>query len=203
MQELRFPPDSHNGKEVVHILETLPRDDLFQATHEELIELTLGILQLQERKRVRLFVRKDAYSRYFSCLVYVPRDIFTTDLSVTMQEVLMYAFQGIESDFTTYFSDSVLARIHYLIRVNPKIPVEYSVAQIEQKLISIARSWADELKSQLIGEFGEAEGLNYFAKYRRAFPSSYTEYYLPSTAIDDIKKNRIPYYRKSTRHDFL
>jgi len=188
MQELRFPPDSHNGKEVVHILETLPRDDLFQATHEELIELTLGILQLQERKRVRLFVRKDAYSRYFSCLVYVPRDIFTTDLCIAMQEVLMYAFQGIESDFTTYFSDSVLARIHYLIRVNPRVAVEYNVAELEQKLVAVARSWGDELKSQLIEEFGEAEGLKYFSKYRKAFPSSYTEYYLPSTAIDDIKK---------------
>ncbi len=188
MQELRFPPDSHNGKEVVHILETLPRDDLFQATHEELLELTLGILQLQERKRVRLFIRKDSFSRYFSCLVYVPRDIFTTDLCLAMEEVLMQAFQGTGSDFTSYFSDSVLARIHYLIRVDPKVAVEYDVAKLEQKLVAIARSWSDELKSQLIMEFGESDGLKYFNKYRKAFPSSYTEYYLPSTAIDDIKK---------------
>ncbi|MCD6038876.1 MAG: gdhB 1 [Gammaproteobacteria bacterium] len=188
LEELGFPPDSHNGKEAVHILETLPRDDVFQATHEELLELTLGILQLQERKHVRLFVRKDAYGRYFSCLVYVPRDIFTTDLCMKMQEVLNYAFQGIESDFNSYFSDSALARIHYLIRVNPKISVEYDVAALEQKLIAVARSWTDELKSQLIETLGEAEGLLQFNKYRKAFPSSYTEYYLPATAIDDIKK---------------
>ncbi len=188
MQDLKFPPDSHNGKEVVHILETLPRDDLFQATHEELLELTMGILQLQERKRVRLFVRKDAYGRYYSCLVYVPRDVFTTDLCIMMQEVLMHAFQGIECDYTSYFSDSVLARIHYLVRVDPKVVVEYDLAKLEQKLVAIARSWSDELKSQLILEFGESEGLKYFSKYRKAFPSSYTEYYLPSTAIDDIKK---------------
>jgi glutamate dehydrogenase len=188
MQELHFPSDSHNGKEVVHILETLPRDDLFQATHEELLYLTLSILQLQERKRVRLFVRKDAYGRYFSCLVYVPRDIFTTDLCMAMQDILMAGFKGTEANYSSYFSDSVLARIHYLIRVNSKTAVEYDIAALEQKLIAVARSWSDELKSQLIEEFGEAEGLNYFSKYRKAFPSSYTEYYLPYTAIDDIKK---------------
>jgi glutamate dehydrogenase len=188
VEDLHYPADSHNGKEVVHILETLPRDDLFQATHEELLELTMGILQLQERKRIRLFVRKDAYSRYFSCLVYVPREIFTTDLCNTMQEILMYSFQGIESSVTTYFSDSVLARLHFIIRVNPKTPVEYDVQKIEQRLIAVARSWTDELKAQLIQLFGEAMGLKYYAKYSNAFPASYTEYYLPSIAIEDIKK---------------
>jgi glutamate dehydrogenase len=188
MDELHFPPDSHNGKEVVHILETLPRDDLFQATHEELLELTMGILQLQERKRIRLFVRKDAYSRYFSCLVFVPREIFTTELCNTMQEILMYAFQGIESSVTAYFSDSVLARLHFIVRVNPKIPVEYDVQKIEQRLIAVARLWTDELKAQLIQVFGEALGLKYYAKYHNAFPASYTEYYLPAVAIEDIKK---------------
>lgn len=188
IEEFNYPLDSHNGKEVVHILETLPRDDLFQATHEELVELTQGILHLQERSQIRLFVRKDSFGRYFSCLVYVPRDIFNTELSLAMQDVLMHAFDGIESSFTTYFSDSVLARIHYLIRVNPKMTVEYDIKKIEHLLVDIARSWTDELKTNLLQQFGEAEGLKYYAKYRRAFPASYTEYYLPSTAIDDIQK---------------
>src|SRR5579883_1545187 len=188
IQEFHFPPDSHNGKEIVHVLETLPRDDLFQATHEELIQLASGILHLQERKQIRLFVRKDAYDRYFSCLVYVPRDIFNTELSYAMQEVLMHSFQGIESSFTTYFSDSVLARIHFIIRVNPKNPIEYDVPSIENKLIAVSRSWSDELKTHLLASIGEAEGLKLYAKYRKAFPASYTEYYLPSTAIEDIKK---------------
>ncbi len=188
IQEFHYPPDSHNGKEVVHILETLPRDDLFQATHEELVDLTQGILHLQERKRIRLFVRKDSYSRYYSCLVYLPREISNTDLSLAMQEVLMNAFKGKESSFTTYFSDSVLARVHYLIRVNSKNSVEYDVSKIEKELTHVAHSWTDELKTQLVLQFGEAEGLRYYVKYRKAFPASYTEYYLPSSAIDDIKK---------------
>src|SRR3990167_6713159 len=131
IQSFHFPSDSHGGKEVVHILETLPRDDLLQASEEELFELTEGILHLQERKRIRLFVRRDAYYRYFSCFVYVPREIFNTELAIEIQEYLMRAFKGIESEFTTYFSDSVLARIHYLIRVNPKTQLDYNVSRIE------------------------------------------------------------------------
>ncbi len=186
LQELHFPPDSHNGKEAVNILETLPRDDLFQAPFEDLVKLTMGILHLQERKRVRLFLRKDSYGRYFSCLVYVPREIFNTELCLAMQDVLMQSLQGIESSFTSYFSDSVLARIHFLIRVNPTTAVEYDEHKIEEKVISIARTWSDELKTELLTTFGEAEGLKYYAKYAKAFPASYTEYYDTNTAINDI-----------------
>ena len=173
IQDLGFPPDSHDGKEAVHLLETLPRDDLFQATHEELLYLTLAIIQLKERKRIRLLVRRDAFYRYFSCLVYVPREIFTTDLAITMQDILMQAFKGLECTFTTYFSDSVLARIHFLIRVNPKTTVQTDVAQLEKKLIFVARSWLDGLKDQLVEHFGEGEGLRYYLKYSRAFSASY------------------------------
>lgn len=187
LQNLGFPPDSHDGKEAVHILETLPRDDLFQASQEELLDVTLGIIQLKERKRVRLFVRRDAFYRYFSCLVYVPRETFNTDLAYTIQDILMKSFKGIECNFTTYFSDSVLARIHFLIRVNPKVPVEFNVQEIEKQLILVARSWSDELKDQLVTRFDEATGLKYFNKYIKAFPASYTEYYTPEEAIEDIE----------------
>lgn len=188
IKELGFPPDSHDGKEAVHILETLPRDDLFQATHEDLMAMTMAIIQLKERKIVRLLVRRDAYYRYFSCLVYVPRDIFTTNLANAMQELLMQKFKGLESTFTIYFSDSVLARIHFLIRVNPKVQLDYNVDAIEEELTALSRSWTDRLKEALISHFGEAEGLRYYAKYNKALPASYTECYAPSQAIRDIQE---------------
>jgi len=187
LEDLGFPPDSHDGKEAVHILETLPRDDLFQATHEELMDLTLNIIQLKERKRIRLLVRRDAYYRYFSCLVYVPREIFTTDLAYAMQDILMDSFNGVDSTFTTYFSDSVLARIHFQIRVNPKSKLDYVISDIENKLIKVARSWTDELKDELVGRYGEAVGLKYNNKYCKAFPASYTEDYSAQEAIKDIE----------------
>jgi len=188
IKELGFPPDSHDGKEAVHILETLPRDDLFQATHEDLMAMAMAIIQLKERKIVRLIVRRDSYNRYLSCLVYVPRDIFTTDLANAMQDLLMHEFKGLESSFTIYFSDSVLARIHYLIRVNPKIQLDYSVDAIEQELTTLSRSWVDRLKEAVVSHFGEAEGLRYYAKYSKAVPASYMECYAPGQAIRDIEK---------------
>lgn len=188
IHELGYPPDSHDGKEAVHILETLPRDDLFQASHEELLDLTLAIIQLKERKRVRLLVRKDAFARYLSCLVYVPSEIFTTDLANAMQDILLDSFKGLESYFTTTFSDSVLARIHFQVRINPKALVEYNVAEIEKKLIAVARTWTDELKNQLINYYGESEGLRYFYKYNKAFPASYSESYTAEEAVKDIEK---------------
>ena len=187
LQDLNFPPDSHDGKEAVHILETLPRDDLFQATHEELLDLTLAIIQLKERKKIRLLVRRDAFYRYFSCLVYVPRENFNTNLAMTFQEELMNSFNGIESTFTTYFSDSMLARIHYLIRVNPKAVVDYKVSEIEERLIKLARSWPDELKTCLMTAFDESKALSYFTKYCKAFSASYMEAYPPEAAIADIE----------------
>ncbi len=188
LDQLGFPPDSHDGKEAVHILETLPRDDLFQATREELTDLTRNIIQLKERKRVRLLIRRDSFYRYFSCLVYVPRQIFTTDLAYAMQAVLMEAFHGTDATFTTYFSDSILARIHFMIRVNPKTKIDYSIADIENKLVTVARSWTDELRDQLVNRYGEADGLKYYNKYYKAFPGSYTEDYTSREALDDIEK---------------
>jgi len=188
LEQLSYPPDSHDGKEAVHILETLPRDDLFQATVDELLNLTINILQLKERKKIRLLVRRDAYYRYFSCLVYVPRDIFTTELARSMQSILMQELKGQECTFTTYFSDSLLARIHFLIRVNPKSPIDFDVAELEKKLIHIARSWFDEFKDELISHFGEAIGIPLFKKYNKAIPASYSEDYSEVMAIADIQK---------------
>lgn len=187
LEDLGYPPDSHDGKEAVHILETLPRDDLFQASNEELLDITQKILHLKERKVTRLIIRKDAFARYFSILVYVPREVFDTDLAVTIQDILMGELKGVECNFTTYFSDSVLARIHYLLRVNPNDPVEYDANALEAKIISAARSWLDDLRDHAVSVLGEVQGISYFNKYKRAFTASYKENYTSLDAVRDIQ----------------
>src|ERR687894_48243 len=94
-----FPPGSHNEKDLIEILETYPRDELFQISREELYEISMGILHLQERQRVRLFVRRDAYGRFFSCLVFVPRDRYNTQIRSRMQEILYSALGGANVEF--------------------------------------------------------------------------------------------------------
>lgn len=176
----------HAGKALLNILETLPRDDLFQASTDELYELSMGILHLQERQRTKFFMLKDPYNRYYSCLVYVPRDRFNTDLRRKMGKVLMDALGGTESTFSTQFSDSILARVHFVIRTDPAALVDFDKDEIEQMLISTTRLWRDELREQLTEYYGEAQGIGYYSKYKEAFSTSYCEEYTPRNVIYDI-----------------
>ncbi len=113
-----FPKNSHDGRSLLHIISTLPRDELFQAREHELFDFAIGILHLQERQKIKIFIRRDVYGRYFSCLIYVPREIFSAQLRNKMQDILMRSLGGISVTFKTQLSESVLARIHFIIRVD-------------------------------------------------------------------------------------
>jgi len=176
----------HAGKDLLNILQTLPRDDLFHANTDELFDLAMGILQLQERRVIRLFARRDVYGRFMSCLVYVPRDYFNSDLREAMQEILMREFAALDITFDTRFSESVLARIHFILRIDPKKPLIYDIKEIEKKLIEVSRTWKDDLKDELIGCKGEEKGLILFHQYGNAFPAGYREDFYPRYAIHDI-----------------
>lgn len=187
LKRSKLPAKSHGGKALQHILATLPRDDLFHATTDELFDWAMGILHLQERRRIRLFVRKDDYGRFVSCLVYVPRDKFTTDLVKRMQDVLVKTFHGLNVTFTTYFSESILARIHFVIRINPRHSLEYDVRELEKKLIKVGASWQDEFYKYAIERFGEECGNDIFSRYQYAFSSGYREEFLPQQAVYDVE----------------
>lgn len=186
LQKFGLPRQGHGARALRNILSTLPRDDLFQANTDELYELSLGILNLQERRLIRLFVRKDAYNRYFSCLVYVPRDNFNTELLRKMEAILKQAFHGIETSFTTQFRESILAVIHFVIRVNPKVPVKYNLNEIQDQLIAIGRSWYDDLRESLIAHFNEEQGTELFHRYQHTFPAGYRENFPATEAVQDI-----------------
>lgn len=183
----KLPKVGHSGKALINILETLPRDDLFQASEKELFDLSIGILHLKERQRTRLFVRKDAYNRYFSCIVYVPRERYDTDLRIKIQNILLKELHGVEATFTTLFSESILARIHFEIRVDATVFNEYDYADIEQKIIAAAYSWQDALKENLEAAYGETRGVLLFNQYKRAFMSGYREEYEARSAMVDIE----------------
>ena len=104
---------------MAHVLESYPRDELFQITTDELYEIATGIVQLGERQRFRLFVRRDPFERFVSCLIYVPRENYTTDLRLRFQKILIEAFDGSTADFDVLLTDAVLARIHITVRTTP------------------------------------------------------------------------------------
>lgn len=186
MQNSKFSTRGHSGKELMDILATLPRDDLFQATTDELTQLAFSILHIQERQQIRLFARQDAYRRFVSCMVYVPRENYNTDLRLAMQDVLLEAFQGSEITYSTLFSESTLVRVDFLIRTDPKVDLHFDVKQIEAKLVEVSRTWRDILSEQLIEQFGEELGTHLIHKYLRAFPASYRDDFAPRTAVYDI-----------------
>jgi glutamate dehydrogenase len=187
LERAGFPEGSHNEKDLIEILETYPRDELFQTSNEELFETAMGILHLQERQRVRFFVRRDTYGRFFSCLVFVPRDRYNTVIRERMQDILLRAFEGVNVEFNVRLSESVLARIHFIIYTKPGETPEYE-EEIERRLVETTRSWTDNLYDALIEHFGEERGTELFRKYRDAFPPGYRAGFLPRTAVSDIQR---------------
>ncbi len=132
MDNSKLNPRSHSGKVLLNILETLPRDDLIQGTEDELLEIAMGIFYMQERKRIRLFARMDVYRRFISCLVYIPKDRINSDLRFAMQKILAESFNADEISFSTQFSESVLARVHFIVKVDPKTCPNYDLKEIEK-----------------------------------------------------------------------
>ncbi len=187
MENSKLNPRSHSGKVLLNILETLPRDDLIQASEDELLEIAMGIFYMQERKRIRLFARMDVYRRFISCLVYIPKELVNTELRLAMQKILAISFNAQEIDFSTQFSESILARIHFIIRVDPNNVPDYDLKEIEKKLIDVGRSWTEDLQHHLYEPYGEEHANGIFSRYRTAFPGAYTDVFSPRTAVYDIK----------------
>ncbi|MFD2228937.1 NAD-glutamate dehydrogenase [Alkalimarinus sediminis] len=176
----------YGGKELDQILSVYPRDELFQINSDELFDVAMGILYVQERRKIRLFMREDAYGRFVSCLVYVPREIYSTDLRRKMEKVLVEAVNGVDIDFMTFFSESVLARTQFSIRVSPVENRELNVAELQNKIIAIAQSWQDGLMEALYEAHGEELANRYIHLYQNAFKSSYKEAFSPRRAVIDI-----------------
>jgi len=182
-----FAKGTHAYKTLINILETYPRDEILQSNNTELLQNVLGILQMQERDYSGLFVRRDIFNRFYSCMVYVPRERYNTELRVDTQRLLQKAFGSDEEvEFTTYFSESVQARTHYIVRVK-STKADINVKEIEKNLNEAARSWDDKLVSALVANKGEVEAKSLSGKYIH-FPQAYKDEVLPGSAIVDIEK---------------
>ncbi len=189
VQRAGFLPKSHAAKALATILDQYPRDELFQIEPHELYATAMGILRLGERQRTRLFVRRDAFGRFVTCLIYVPRENYNTDLRSRMQALLTQALGGVSSEFSVQFSDSPLARVMIVVRTQggagaaPKI----DVTELEQRLVRIARSWDDDLRDALAEAFGEERGNALFDRYAGGFAAGYRADHEARSAVRDIE----------------
>ena len=179
MDRAGLPVDGHSGRKLVQILENYPRDELFQIGVDELFDHAMGILRMQDRPRVRLFVRRDGFDRYVSCLVFVPRDRYTTAVRERMTAILVDAFSGTSVDFTTNVSESLLARLHFVVHTTSAGVSPAEVETIEALLGMAVRTWTDDLYDALVAECGEQEGVALYHSFGEA-SVSYTHLTLPT-----------------------
>ena len=183
-----LPPGSHDDKALLEVLESLPRDELFQISDDDLFDIAMGIVRLGERQQVRLFVRKDTFGRFLSCLVYVPRERFNTQVREKIEDILQEVFEGVSADYTVRLSESVLARMHFVIYTRPGATLEYDVPEIEARLVEATRSWVDDLGDALVEHLGEERGTELFALYRDAFPAAYRDDFTTEAAVLDVER---------------
>ncbi|SFX60677.1 NAD-glutamate dehydrogenase [Marinospirillum alkaliphilum] len=186
MERIGMVPSTHNGRQLMQLLDVYPRDDLFQIDLDELTSTALGIFNLRERRKVRVFIRKDSYGKLYSALVYVPRDIYSTELRRKTQKVLCEALDADFIEFTTYFSESVLCRTQFILRFRKDEAVDYDLKEIEQRIIQVTRSWNDSLYSALSEIQGEEQANQLIRLYRDGFSAAYCEDFTPRHAVNDI-----------------
>src|SRR5262249_49099922 len=182
-------PRSHTGRELMEILETYPRDDLFQIPTKELYETVLGVLRLAGRRQVRLFLRQDVYGRFISCLVYLPRDRFTAANRLKIQEVLLRELNGVGVDHTTRVSESILARLHFIVRTDPANPPSYvDIDELARTINDATRLWDGDLRLVLERRLGKEEAKRLYHRDGQALPGSDKDRHDPYEAGQDIAK---------------
>ena len=178
---------SHAGKALVNILENYPRDELFQTSEDELLHTATGILHLGDRQRFRLFVRRDPFERFLSCMIFAPRENYTTELRQKWQDILLREFNGVSSEFNVHLSQSVLARVQITVRTKPGAIPPFELREVEQRLVAAARRWSDDLKTALIEATGEARGNDLLRRFGAAFPAGYRDEFSARVAVHDIE----------------
>jgi glutamate dehydrogenase len=181
--------DSHDGQDVTEILESYPREELFQISAEELTPIALGVLALRERRQTRLFLRRDKYGRYMSCMVYLPRDRYTTTVRLRAQEILRQAFSGVAVEYSATVGDSALARLHVVVRVERGQKLrEVDTAQLEAKLAAAVRSWDEDLAADAVAKVGDEQAQALLDICADAIPETYKADVPAAYAVSDLSR---------------
>ena len=142
---------------------------------------------LGDRRKLRVFIRRDAYGRFYSCLIYLPRDQFNTESRTKIQNILKHNLSGSSVEFTVQLSDALLARIHMLIRTTPTDELPIDGRAIEAEIGLALRDWSDDLKLALIEAKGEDAANLAMRRYANSFPPAYSGSVSARAAVRDIE----------------
>lgn len=210
LDETDFNPGGHNEKALINILETYPRDELFQIDVDTLREISLGILRLYKRPRVKLFLRRDRFDRFISAIVFIPRDRFNSGLRGDIGDFLANTFEGEVSSFSPFFGDAALVRVHFIININPGAPEGPGIQHLTARIRELCRDWRDDLLEAMRRAHSGATPADLYEKYVDAFGAGYKERSEIADTLRDIialekletDKIQIRAYRKAgdSRH---
>ncbi|UFU03278.1 NAD-glutamate dehydrogenase [Ruania suaedae] len=181
-----FSTHSHSGKDLLQILEAYPRDELFQSHPDQLWAVAEQVMHLEQRRRARLFLRRDEFGRFVSVLVYLPRDRYNTTVRLRVESILREAFGAETVDFTTRVSDSPLAQMHVVVRLPREASIpDVSESDLQPRLVAATRTWEEDLLESLQGQQGY-DGEDDAVGYVRGFPEAYKEDVDPADAVHDL-----------------
>ncbi len=186
-ERANFSPGSHDAKGLVRVIEGFPRDELFQISEDDLFRIATGILQLEQRQRVALFVRRDELERFISALVFVPRDRYDAELQEKLGKILAQELGGPVVAVYTTVGDAPLARVQYILVTTPGEVPKPDLRQVEAKLATAARTWREELRDGLVAARGEEEGLRLLSAWGEAFPAAYRDRFGTGDAVADVE----------------
>ena len=181
-----FAPGGHNENALLNILETFPRDEMFQIDVETLTDISLGILRLYKRPRVKLFLRRDRFDRFVSALVFIPRDRFNSEVRHQIGAYLAQTFDGRVSAFYPSFGDVALVRVHFIIGIDPGAPQGPGITEMTREVRAICREWNDDLLEALRSK-EKGSAISRFQLYENAFNAAYREGTSTDEAIADIE----------------
>jgi glutamate dehydrogenase len=186
LEHFPFAADSHDGKRLARILHRLPRDELFQAGVPDLIRCARAVLVLQDRARVRLIMRRDEFRRFWSCLVFMPRERCDAVAQARVEALLRAACHGVELESSLSIGEAPLAQLHVVVRVDPAANTRVNAERLERDIAAAIVSWRDRLRAALLSNFGESQALALERRYAAVFPASYQQDVDAAQAVDDI-----------------
>ncbi len=187
LEKARLPMNAHDERAMINILETFPRDELFQATVDEILRASIGVLRLQKRPHTKIFTRHDRFDRFVAVLVYVLRDKYDTNLRIRIGELLADRFDGQVQSFHPSFSDGPLTRVYFIISRNVGPLPDVDISEIETRIEAFTRDWAEDLRVALSTTHGPARGRELGVRYASGFSAGYRDHFGCGPACEDIE----------------
>ncbi|NMO91343.1 NAD-glutamate dehydrogenase [Actinomycetospora sp. TBRC 11914] len=182
IRQTELPVESWSGQRMLEVLQTYPRAELLCTDRASLLETVTGVLALAERRKVRLFLRRDRWGRYFSAMVYLPRDRYTTATRLRMQQLLLERLEGTDIEYTARVTEDQLALLHVTVHTGQHEPVRPDVPALTAELAEAALTWNDRLRAAA----GPTARAALAAADVEPFSQAYQEDFPPEQGLEDL-----------------